>query len=151
VLAALKPDLILHGGDIGALSVLDELGKHAPLFAVRGNIDEKTPGLADTMDLEFKCGSRSLLRAVLVHIAVYGPKLRADIFRLAREHEARMVLCGHSHVPFIGRDKGIVLCNPGSIGPRRFSLPITLGLLEISEKTIGLKHLNCETGQVWTP
>lgn len=151
VIEQLKPDVIFHAGDIGDLTVLDGLKQLAPLFAVRGNIDARTPGLADTMDIELRNDERSLLKLLLIHIAVYGPKLRAEVARLATAHAARIVLCGHSHVPFVGRDKGLVLFNPGSIGPRRFQLPITLGLLHVSPSNISLRHISCETGETWLP
>lgn len=151
LIASLKPDVIFHAGDIGDLSVLDGLRQLAPLLAVRGNIDARTPGLADTMDIELRSPERSLLKLLLIHIAVYGPKLRAEVARLASAHAARIVLCGHSHVPFVGRDKGLVLFNPGSIGPRRFQLPITLGLLQVSPSNIALRHISCETGETWLP
>lgn len=147
----LAPDLIFHAGDIGDLSVLDQLRKLAPLIAVRGNVDERAAGLADTVDVEFFAGERSVLKLLLTHIAVYGPKLRAEVARLANAHAARIVLCGHSHVPFLGRDKGIVVFNPGSIGPRRFQLPITLGVLQVSTSGISLRHVSCETGETWLP
>jgi hypothetical protein len=151
VIKKLAPGLILHAGDIGDLSVLDRLRELGPLLAVRGNIDERSPGLADTLDIEFFAGSRSVLKLLLIHIAVYGPKLRVDVARQAAAHSARLVLCGHSHVPFIGRDKGITLFNPGSIGPRRFDLPITLGVLQLSTRGISLRHVSCETGETWLP
>jgi len=147
----LAPDLIFHAGDIGDLAVLEPLRQLAPLLAVRGNIDERANELADSLDVDLVSGERRILKLLLTHIAVYGPKLRADVARLASEHGARVVLCGHSHVPFLGRDKGIVLFNPGSIGPRRFTLPITLGMLEISPSRISLRHINCETGEDWLP
>ncbi len=151
VIAAQQPHVIFHAGDIGDLTVLDHLRQLAPLFAVRGNIDARTPGLADTMAIDLRTPERSLLKLLLIHIAVYGPKLRAEVARLATTHAARAVLCGHSHVPFVGRDKGIVLFNPGSIGPRRFQLPITLGLLQVSPTNISLRHISCETGETWVP
>jgi len=151
VIAKLAPSVIFHAGDIGDLRVLDRLAELAPLFAVRGNIDERTPGLPDTIDVEFKAGQRSVLKLLLIHIAVYGPKLRSEVARQAAAHAARIVLCGHSHVPFLGRDKGMVLFNPGSIGPRRFALPITLGVLQISPGGISLRHVSCETGETWLP
>lgn len=147
----LAPDVIFHAGDIGALSVLDQLRELAPLIAVRGNVDERAPGLADTVDVEFRAGERSVLKLLLTHIAVYGPKLRAEVARQANACAARIVLCGHSHVPFLGRDKGIVVFNPGSIGPRRFQLPITLGVLLVSTRGISLRHVSCETGETWLP
>ena len=151
VIRSLKPDAILHAGDIGSLGVLEELRQLAPLIAVRGNIDERNSEVPDTVDIDIREGERSLLKLILTHIAVYGPKLRADAARLAAQYNARMVICGHSHVPFMGRDKGLVMFNPGSIGPRRGYLPVTMGLLEVAPKAINLRHFSCETGGVWSP
>ena len=96
-------------------------------------------------------GERMKLRLLLLHIAVYGPKLRADVARLANRERASLVVCGHSHVPFIGRDRGLTLFNPGSIGPRRFQLPIMLGTIDISRASARLTHIDCETGKAWLP
>ncbi|MEZ4446764.1 MAG: metallophosphoesterase family protein [Polyangiaceae bacterium] len=149
LLAALKPDAILHAGDIGALRVIDELEEVAPTIAVRGNIDglEKPDDVVVTVEQE----GTPVLRLLLTHIAVYGPKLRADAARRAKAADAAMVVCGHSHVPFIGRDRGLVIFNPGSVGPRRFSLPITFGVMEISKAALDLQHHSCETGARWSP
>lgn len=147
----LSADHLLHGGDIGNLAVLEELRRMAPLTAVRGNIDGQVTEVPESIDIEVRGGSRVLLKILLMHIAVYGPKVRAEAWRLAQKYGSRMIVCGHSHVPFMGRDKGLVLFNPGSIGPRRGSLPITLGLLEISPSGINLKHVSCETGETWRP
>lgn len=145
-LAALKPAAILHGGDIGDLAVLDELAKVAPVYAVRGNIDTRARDLPDVLTIDI-----GALRILLTHIAVYGPKLRGEIAQLARREKAQLVVCGHSHVPFIGLDKGITVFNPGSVGPRRFSLPICLGAIDISPSGVKLRHVNCETGETWLP
>jgi uncharacterized protein len=147
----IAPALILHGGDIGELSALEPFRAIAPLFAVRGNIDGQMPGYPDSIDLELCAGSRRLLKLLLIHIAVYGPKLRAEVARLATQHGARTVICGHSHVPFMGRDKGLIMFNPGSIGPRRFQLPITFGVLHIGAAGASLRHVSCETGETWLP
>jgi putative phosphoesterase len=149
-LAELAPDAILHGGDIGALSVLDELAKVAPVFAVRGNIDAPSD-VPDLRLIELMSGDAVTLRILLVHIAVYGPKLRAEVARVALKQRASLVVCGHSHVPFIGRDRGLSVFNPGSIGPRRFQLPIVLGAIEVSDGSARLRHIDCETGKPWTP
>jgi predicted phosphodiesterase len=61
------------------------------------------------------------------------------------------VICGHSHVPFIGRDRGIGVFNPGSIGPRRFHLPIVFGVFELRDRRVSLRHVDCETGLRWEP
>ncbi len=147
----LAPDVILHAGDIGELAVLDRLAELAPVFAVRGNIDVQTSQVPDVVTLELMDGERMKLRLLLLHIAVYGPKLRADVARLASRERASLVVCGHSHVPFIGRDRGLTLFNPGSIGPRRFQLPIMLGTIDISRESARLTHIDCETGKTWLP
>jgi putative phosphoesterase len=147
----LRPPVILHAGDIGDLAVLDQLRELAPVLAVRGNIDVDDPSLPRSLAIDFVAGEHSRLKALLTHIAVYGPKLRAEVVKLALECSARLVLCGHSHVPFLGRDRGLIAFNAGSIGPRRFSLPITFGVLQLSRSAISLRHVNCETGETWLP
>ena len=148
---ALAPDAILHAGDIGDRQVLDGLAELAPLIAVRGNIDERAVDLPDSVAIEVRAGGETALTLLLMHIAVYGPKIRADAARLAASHGARLIVCGHSHVPFIGRDRGLTVFNPGSIGPRRMHLPIVFGVLEIAGSKLSLRHIDCETGEAWSP
>lgn len=150
-LAREAPDFIVHGGDIGAPAVLDALAAVAPVYAVRGNIDGHAPHTPDVMLLDLMEGEATRLRIVLTHIAVYGPRLRQDARILAQEHEAQMVICGHSHVPLIARDGPRIVFNPGSIGPRRFALPITFGVLRFGEQGLDLHHVSCETGERWLP
>jgi putative phosphoesterase len=149
-LTALRPDAILHAGDIGDLQVLDHLAAVAPVLAVRGNIDTRANALPDVLALDLGNGDRGL-RVLLLHIGVDGPRLRADAARLARAQGASLVVCGHSHVPFIGRDRELTVFNPGSIGPRRFNLPIVFGTMEIGATGVRLAHVDCETGQAWSP
>ena len=150
-IAAQHPTHILHAGDIGDLAVLDELGQLAKLTAVRGNIDVHARDLPDAITIDVRDLDGPLVTLLLVHIAVYGPKLRAEIAKLARAEGASIVVCGHSHVPFIGRDKGVVIVNPGSIGPRRFQLPIVFAAMEVSRERVSMHHVSCETGQRWEP
>jgi uncharacterized protein len=150
-IAALAPSAILHAGDIGDLEVLDELSKIAPVIAVRGNIDERAAHLPDAVTVDLRMDGASVLTIMLMHIAVYGPKIRADAARLATTHNAALIVCGHSHVPFIGRDRGLMVFNPGSIGPRRMHLPIVFGVLEVVSAKLRLKHVDCETGADWAP
>jgi putative phosphoesterase len=150
-LQALRPDAILHAGDIGDLAVLDGLAEIAPLHAVRGNIDTRADDLPDVLALDLTAGDATLLRIFLTHIAVVGPKLRGEVARMARADGAQMVVCGHSHVPFMGRDRDLTVFNPGSIGPRRFHLPIVFGTIEVTPQRVALAHVDCETGQRWTP
>jgi uncharacterized protein len=147
----LSPDAILHAGDIGDLAVLDRLSEIAPLFAVRGNIDVHAPGLPDLLALDVVSGDALLLRILLMHIAVDGPRLRADAARMASSRDASLVVCGHSHVPLVARDRNIAVFNPGSAGPRRFDLPILFGTIEITTAAVHLAHFDCSTGEPWKP
>jgi putative phosphoesterase len=154
LIAAQKPDGILHAGDIGELAVLDRLAEIAPVTAIRGNIDVHADGaraLPDAITIDLRDDTGSLATLLLFHIALHGPHLRADASRLARAEGADIVVCGHSHVPFVGRDKGLVIYNPGSIGPRRFQLPIVFGVMEVRRDGISMHHVSCETGARWTP
>jgi len=153
-LGACAPDAILHAGDIGDLAVLDQLSRIAPVYAIRGNIDVHAPDLPDVLTLDLVRTSddvHPLLRVLLVHIGVYGPKLRAEVAAMAHAHKAHLVVCGHSHVPFLGRDRGLTVFNPGSIGPRRFHLPIVFGTIDVTPAALRLAHVDCETGAPWTP
>jgi len=153
LLTAWGPDAILHAGDIGDLGVLDDLSRIAPLHAIRGNIDVRAAHLPDVLTLDLVRGDQDVpaLRLLLIHIGVYGPKLRADVAALARERAAQLVVCGHSHVPFWGRDRGLTVFNPGSIGPRRFHLPIVFGTIEVTPAGLRFAHVDCETGAAWSP
>lgn len=159
-LAAIAPDAILHAGDIGDATVIDGLAAAAPVFVVRGNIDTRST-FPDVLTLDVGSagadggadtpGGAPRLRIYLTHIAVAGPRLRGDVARAARAERAQLVVCGHSHVPFIGRDRDLTVFNPGSIGPRRFHLPIVLGTIAITPQAVRLAHIDCETGQPWLP
>lgn len=151
LITALHPDHILHAGDIGSRAVLDALSEIAPVTAVRGNIDAQMPGVPDVVTLDVRDGGATLLTMLLLHVAVYGPKLRADAARLARAAGAQLVVCGHSHVPFMGRDQGIAVINAGSVGPRRFKLPIVFAVVDIARDGVQMRHVSCETGEVWRP
>jgi hypothetical protein len=145
ILRKLAPDAILHAGDIGDLGVLEDLAEIAPVFAIRGNIDAR--GLPDVLVLD-----AGALRVLMLHIGVAGPRLRADAAVLAREARAQLVVCGHSHVPFVGGERGLTVFNPGSCGPRRFQLPIVLGTIELAPGgAVKLAHVDAETGGAWSP
>lgn len=150
-LTQVAPHRVLHAGDIGALSVLSRLAKHAPVTAVRGNIDGRAPDLPDFVTITISSGEHTLLRLLLTHIAVNGPKLRADVLRRAKSEDATLVVCGHSHVPFATHDRGVTVFNPGSVGPRRFQLPIVFGVIEIGKDGVAVRHVDCETGLRWRP
>jgi putative phosphoesterase len=145
----LAPAHIVHAGDVGDLAVLRDLEKHAPVTAVRGNIDGRD--LPDLVTIEVSSDEGPLLKILLTHVAVYGLKIRADVARMARAEGASLVVCGHSHVPFAAHDGGITVFNPGSVGPRRFQLPIVLGVIDVSAKGVSVRHIDCDTGLPWKP
>jgi putative phosphoesterase len=119
-------DRILHLGDVGKISVIEELNKIAPVTAVRGNID--------------RSGACSELPETdVVLIGGHYVYLLHDLSTLHLDPAAAKfaaVLYGHSHVPNYHRKKGVLYFNPGSCGPRRFELPITVGLLEVIDKEL---------------
>jgi putative phosphoesterase len=148
-IAELAPARIFHAGDVGDLVVLRDLEKHAPVTAVRGNIDGRD--LPDLVTIEVRSDRGTLLKILLTHVAVYGPKLRSDVARIARADDASLVVCGHSHVPFAASDGGITVFNPGSAGPRRFQLPIVFGVIDVNAEGASVRHIDCETGLLWRP
>ncbi|HMA94193.1 MAG TPA: metallophosphoesterase family protein [Polyangiaceae bacterium] len=150
-LQALSPDAILHAGDVGDLRVLDQLSSVAKVLAVRGNIDARLPALPDRLVIDVQSPRGLASRILLLHVGLNATRLRAEVLQLARSEQASMVVCGHSHLPFIGEDHGIAVFNPGSVGPRRFGLPIVFGMLTLNDTGIHLSHVDCETGQPWLP
>lgn len=121
-LAALEGcERIVHAGDIGTPEILDALRRLAPLTAVRGNNDRG--GWADALpdSLELQLGG---LRLFVVHQPAHLP---ADL----AGRGFKVAVCGHSHKPRIEEKGGLLLVNPGSAGPRRFKLPLAVGLLHV--------------------
>jgi uncharacterized protein len=117
---------ILHAGDVGDASILDQLGQVAPVTAIRGNIDGSGP-CARLPETEW------------VELAGCNLYMLHDVHALDLDPVAAgllVVVSGHSHNPLIERKKGVLYFNPGSAGPRRFSLPISLGFLEIADGKI---------------
>ncbi|MGB9409404.1 MAG: metallophosphoesterase family protein [Terracidiphilus sp.] len=122
-LALAGVERILHLGDVGKLSVLKELGKIAPVTAVRGNVDRE-----GTL--------RELPETDVVLIGGRYVYMLHDLNTLHLDPAAgkfAAVLSGHTHVPNFYRRKGVLYFNPGSCGPRRFRLPVTVGLLTVDE------------------
>jgi hypothetical protein len=114
---------ILHLGDVGRASILKDLGRIAPVTAVRGN-----------MDREGACSELPETEVALV--AGRYVYMLHDLSKLHLDPAAgkfAAVLFGHSHVPNFYRRKGVLYFNPGSCGPRRFDLPVSVGLLTVCE------------------
>jgi uncharacterized protein len=114
---------ILHLGDVGRAEILDELAKIAPVTALRGNVDR-----------EGVCARLPETEVVLVegrYIYMLHDLKTLHLDPAAGKFAA--VLSGHTHVPNFHMKKGVLYFNPGSCGPRRFELPVTLGLLTVEE------------------
>lgn len=114
-------DHIIHAGDIGAPEILEQLRDLAPVTAVRGNND--TARWARTVPLS----ANLTIDRVVIHVVHDIADLRA---------EARVVVSGHSHKPKVEEREGVLLVNPGSAGPRRFTLPVAAGELRIRGATV---------------
>jgi putative phosphoesterase len=107
---------IVHAGDIGNAGILEQLARIAPVTAVRGNNDHGpwAEALPETAWLQLEG-----VAVCIVH----------DLKTLQLDRPADVVIAGHSHKPLVERREGTLFVNPGSAGPRRFSLPVSVGEL----------------------
>ena len=120
-------DLILHSGDVGQITILHQLKGYAPLIAVRGNIDDHLLGLPETELVSIR-GHLVYLLHILLQLDL-DPAVAGF----------SMVVSGHSHQPSIRRVKGVRYVNPGSIGPRRFKLPVCFVKAEFTKTRIATR------------
>ena len=125
-------DHILHAGDVGDPSILDALRTVAPVTAIRGNID--------------RAGACSKLPAEeYLTLAGHNLYLLHDVQALSLDPAAAdlaAVICGHSHKPLAEHRRGVLFFNPGAAGPRRFSLPITIGMLHLERGGLRAEHIS---------
>jgi hypothetical protein len=116
-------DEIVHAGDIGAPEILEDLRRIAPVHAVRGNNDRGAWARKLRLRLDLRLGgSRILVLHDLNELDLDPEERRVDV-----------VVSGHSHKPGVIRRDGTLLVNPGSAGPRRFKLPVTIGYLVLAD------------------
>jgi len=129
-------DLVLHAGDIGNQEVLDTLNQIAPVVAVRGNNDkgEWAQSLPDWEVVEI--GSVSIY--MLHDIKQIDISPTADVFRV--------VVSGHSHKPVVEERRGVICLNPGSAGPRRFTLPVSVAHLHIVDDKVDAEIIELSVG-----
>jgi uncharacterized protein len=129
-------DLIIHAGDVGDSNILKALRKLAPVVAVRGNVDtaEWAKSLPETAAVE----------AGAVNIYVLHDSKALDLDPGAAGFQ--IVVSGHSHKPGQTERKGVMYINPGSAGPRRFSLPITVARLDLTGKPWIVEFIDLEKG-----
>ena len=128
----LGSDYIVHGGDVGGAEIIDELAGMAPLIAVSGNNDRQ-PWAAGLRETElFRIGN---LFAYLIHDLA-----ELDIDPVAAG--VRVVISGHSHKPSIAERGGILYVNPGSCGPRRFNLPVSVGEILVDGDSVSARTID---------
>jgi putative phosphoesterase len=119
-------DHIIHAGDVGSAEILEKLSGIAPVTAVRGNVDKAgwARGLPETQAIE--------LGGVFIYVL-------HDLAQLDLQPKAAgfaVVVSGHSHVPKQETRDGVLYFNPGSAGPRRFKLPVSVGRLIVENGSV---------------
>lgn len=127
---------ILHAGDIGEMQILEELRRIAPVTAIRGNVDRSAyfRFLPETEAVEL--GGKMFY---LIH-SVNDLDLKPEAAGFAA------VISGHSHKPKTEWKNGVLYFNPGSAGPRRFSLPVSVGVIHVVGDRVTAKVVELEVG-----
>jgi putative phosphoesterase len=116
-------DRIIHAGDIGNARILEALAAIAPVDAVRGNNDKGPWAEAVPHSLTLT------VDGVAIHLLHDLKELKGAL------PPVQVIVAGHSHKPMVREENGVLLVNPGSAGPRRFKLPVTVGFLLIAAGT----------------
>ncbi|MCE9612894.1 MAG: metallophosphatase family protein [Lentisphaerae bacterium] len=129
-------ELIIHAGDIDEPAVLDGLRQIAPVVAVRGNVDHGP-------------WARVLPMTEVVQFDEQFLYVLHDLGRLNLDPAAagfHVVISGHTHKPENRTEAGILFLNPGSAGPKRFKLPVTLAIMKIDEGKVTARHVDLVGG-----
>jgi len=114
---------ILHAGDIGAPGILEQLGRIAPVYAIRGNVDVEPWAQSIPLTEVVELGGKS--------IYILHDRNTLDLNPTVAGFAA--VIFGHTHQPLIETKDDVLYFNPGSAGPRRFKLPVSLGKIRIHQ------------------
>lgn len=117
-------DLILHGGDVGGSGILETLRTVAPVVAVRGNVDTDPWGQTLPLTEIIELGETT----------VYMLHILQDLDINPAAAGFQIVVSGHSHKPGQTEKDGVIYINPGSAGPRRFQLPVTVARLDLRKR-----------------
>jgi putative phosphoesterase len=125
-------DLIIHAGDIGNAEILNQLRAIAPVVAVRGNIDKASWASQLEMTAVIEAGPAVIYVLHDIHDLDLDPAV-ADF---------DIVVSGHSHKPSRSVRSGVLYVNPGSAGPRRFRLPVTIARLDLSQEPWTVDFVN---------
>lgn len=130
-------ELIIHAGDIGELGILNRLRELAPVVAVRGNVD--------TADWAHALPETAVAQAGAALIYVLHDVKAMDLNPAAAGFQA--VVSGHSHKFGRSERSGVLYVNPGSAGPRRFQLPITVARLDLRKKPWDVEFVDLENSR----
>ena len=138
-LTALKgSDLIIHAGDVGKPGIIEQLRAVAPIVAVKGNVDKGAWASELPMTAVAEAGS------VLIYVL-------HDIQQLYLDPAAarfNIVVSGHSHKPSRTERNSVIYLNPGSAGPRRFQLPITVARLDLRRTPWRVEFIDLSRGKI---
>jgi uncharacterized protein len=137
VAALIGADYIIHAGDIGDANILERLSAIAPVTAVRGNNDRGA--------WASRIPETEVLQVGAAMIYVIHDVSALDLDPAAAGFHA--VVAGHSHHPSIELREGVLFVNPGSAGPRRFKLPVSLGWLTVSGTAIKPRLVELTAGR----
>ena len=127
-------DRILHAGDVGTPEILEALARVAPVTAIRGNVDTAP-------------WARRLPKTEVIEAGDVSIYMLHDLAQLDLKPAAagiRVVIYGHSHQPKIEEKNGVLYFNPGSAGPHRFRLPVSVGRLMIEKRKVSAELVNLE-------
>jgi uncharacterized protein len=127
-------DLILHAGDVGSPEILEALKSIAPVIAVRGNVDSGKWAQALPMTEAISAG----------HAMVYMLHILQDLDINPAAGGFQIVISGHSHKPGQTEEDGVLYINPGSAGPRRFYLPVTVARLNLEVRPWKVEFIHLE-------
>src|SRR3981189_1274835 len=127
-------ELIIHAGDVGKPEILEELRKIAPVVAVRGNVD--TEPWAKELPATAVAEAGAAVIYVLHDVKALDLNPAASGFHI--------VVSGHSHKPGKTERDGVLYINPGSAGPRRFQLPVSVAILQLEQASCQVEFVDLE-------
>lgn len=131
--------LILHLGDIGSKTILDKLSEIAPVIAIKGNIDKEEWASVLPSDKKISVNGHMIY---MIH------NIKELSINPASE-DIDIVISGHSHIPNKSIIEGVTYLNPGSIGPRRFKLPISMALINFTKNDFYIELVTLNDKESW--
>lgn len=134
-------DLILHAGDVGSPEILEALRTIAPVVAVRGNVDTGKWAQALPLTEAIHAGP----------VIIYMLHILQDLDINPAVAGVHIVVSGHSHKPGQTAKDGVLYVNPGSAGPRRFYLPVTVARLDLESRPLKLEFIDLESQKLAEP